>query len=156
MEGNRKQVEGKGIRICLWIWSGRKDNDGGYLSFLITISLGAQDQLSNLKEPMKTKSVGHKSVGPLVQEILGISRQRNQRWGLFWVRGRLDSRCHRTWTHTLRNPSLDFPEKWQSGQGESQKLQHLSSEGVWALWSLEFQGVFRRFSGRSPAKWFSF
>ena len=52
-------------------------------SSLAFISLGAQDQLPNLNEPMKTKSVGHKSVGPLVQEILGISRQRNQRWGPF-------------------------------------------------------------------------
>ena len=38
-------------------------------SSLAFISLGAQDQLPNLYEPMKTKSVGHKSVGPLVQDI---------------------------------------------------------------------------------------
>ena len=39
----------------------RKENDGGYLSFFISIPLGAQDQLPTLQEPVKNKSVGHKT-----------------------------------------------------------------------------------------------
>ena len=39
----------------------RKGKDGGYLSFLISISLVTQDQLPNLQEPVKNKSVGHKT-----------------------------------------------------------------------------------------------
>ena len=39
----------------------RKEGDGGYLSFLISISLGAQDWLSNLQVPVKNESVGHKT-----------------------------------------------------------------------------------------------
>ena len=39
----------------------RKEKDGGYLSFLISIPLGAQDQLPNLQEPVKNESVGHKT-----------------------------------------------------------------------------------------------
>ena len=59
----------------------RKEKDGGYLSFLISIPLGAQDQLPNLQEPVKNKSVGHKTnVGSLVQETVVILRQGEQRW----------------------------------------------------------------------------
>ena len=62
----------------------RKEKDGGYLSFLISIPLGAQDQLPNLQEPVKNKSVGHKTnVGSLVQETVVILRQGEQRWGPF-------------------------------------------------------------------------
>ena len=39
----------------------RKENDGGYLSFFISIPLGAQDQLPTLQEPVKNKSVGNKT-----------------------------------------------------------------------------------------------
>ena len=39
----------------------RKEKDGGYLSFLISISLWAQDQLSNLQEPVNNENVGHKT-----------------------------------------------------------------------------------------------
>ena len=39
----------------------RKENDGGYLSFFISIPLGAQDQLPNFQEPVKNKNVGHKT-----------------------------------------------------------------------------------------------
>ena len=39
----------------------RKEKDGGYLSFLISISLRAQDQLPNLQQPVKKESVGHKT-----------------------------------------------------------------------------------------------
>ena len=62
----------------------RKEKDGGYLSFIISIPLGAQDQLPNLQEPVKNKSVGHKTnVGSLVQETVVILRQGEQRWGPF-------------------------------------------------------------------------
>ena len=61
----------------------RKGKDGGYLSFLISISLVTQDQLPNLQEPVKNKRLRHKSVGHLVQEILGILIQGKQRWGPF-------------------------------------------------------------------------
>ena len=39
----------------------RKEKDGGYLSFLISIPLGAQDQLPNLQEPVTNESVGQKT-----------------------------------------------------------------------------------------------
>ena len=39
----------------------RKEQDGGYLSFLISISLRAQDQLPNWQEPVKNESVGQKT-----------------------------------------------------------------------------------------------
>ena len=72
----------------------RKENDGGYLSFFISIPLGAQDQLPTLQEPVKNKSVGHKTK-------CRIPCSRNIRWGSIFVWGPLDSRGHRPAEPTL-------------------------------------------------------
>ena len=53
----------------------QKERDGGNVSFLTNISPGTQDELQNLQEPAQNENVE-----PLVQNILGISRQGEWRW----------------------------------------------------------------------------
>ena len=45
-------------------------------SFLANNLLGTQDQLHSLQEPMQNENIG-----PCVQNILGILRQGEKRWG---------------------------------------------------------------------------
>ena len=62
---------------------------------------GSPGPATQFVEPVRNESVGHKSVGPTVQEILGISRQGEQRWGPFRIWDPLDNGGHRPVEATL-------------------------------------------------------
>ena len=69
----------------------RKGGERWWISFLPHKHFtGSPGPATQFVEPVRNESVGHKSVGPTVQEILGISRQGTQMWGSFSMWGPLD------------------------------------------------------------------
>ena len=62
----------------------RKEGERWWISFLPHWHFtGSPGSAPLLVEPVRYESVGHKNAGCLVQEILGISTQGEQRWGPF-------------------------------------------------------------------------
>ena len=147
MEGNRKQVGGKGNSICLWILSGSKEKDGGRISFLISIPLGAQCQPPNLQEPVKNESVGHKTnMWDLLFKKYEAFQDRESRGGVPSECGALwtvevigqQSEIWVSWTHTLTTPRLWF--SWKNDKLDKEKANMLQHRVLWVCLSTQVAG----------------
>ena len=150
----------KGNKIYWWFRNGWKERDGGNLSFLINISLGAQISYTICRSQCKTEVRDPKwKCGNPFSTSIGIWSQGEQRLSPLLSVGPYGQ--HRSqasganpgwaWTHTFSTFRPRF--FWPETRG-SQNLQHTVFWGyLWALRSQKVQNSSEVWVGGAQGRW---